>query len=138
MGWGRIARAVVVPCCIVSVVVEFVRQCAHVLNETESFNRLINCESLMDDYTFPNADCFKLDHSQPTVAPPQLGGCGSQALPLPPDCVRYCSSVFTLSTLQPSQLVRRQRSTFARKLALTELICPTSSIRLIRYVYDWV
>ena len=52
---------------------EFRARCAHKLNESEAIDRLINCDSLADDHLNPNAGCFKLDHTTPTIAPPSNG-----------------------------------------------------------------
>lgn len=51
-------------------VVEFKAKCAHKLNETSAIDRLINCDSLLDDHVFPESECFKLDHTLPTIAAP--------------------------------------------------------------------
>lgn len=56
-----------------SSLVEFRKQCAHILNETESIDRLVNCDMLPNNYYNPQAECFKLEHTTPTVAPPENG-----------------------------------------------------------------
>lgn len=59
---------------------EFKARCAHELSATAGIDRLIDCNSLADDHLNPAAQCFKLNHTIPTIAPPTNGECTEDCL----------------------------------------------------------
>jgi len=51
-------------------IVEFRSKCAHEFSEDRAIDQLIDCDTLLDDYLYPDAECFKLEHTTVTLAPP--------------------------------------------------------------------